>query len=211
MSEKPLEYRVMIHPSGDLENALKEQLEIVAKDVYGKETNNVIFRVKTIEEQTNPRKLFIPGDGEIFEIEVFPHITLGQKIVINESDESKVLQQMTKVASETTPFTLISTELGDYGEDFTIFLAFAQSKSADKLVSLIGKELKPFLADEEEKRDILHFTLLYDDVNPENINKAWEVISKDGLVDKKLPVVSLWLWRNKKGWKPFKEFKLKNN
>lgn len=209
MPERLTEYRVMLHPSSELEKAVRKQLEKIAEDVYGKKTDDVIFRVKTVEKQTNPRKIFIPGNGDVVELEIFPHITLGQKIVINEGDEDKVLQQLKEIATSFKPFTLYSTELGDYGENFTIFLAFAQSKDADGLVSIINKKMEPFLGKKKERRDILHITLLYDDVDPDNIEKTWKIISKDGLINKKLPVVSLWLWKNKQGWKPYKEFNLK--
>ena len=206
MPERLTEYRVLLHPSSELENTTRKQLEKIAENVYGKKADDVIFRIKTVKKQDNPRKVFVPGNGDVIEIDVFPHITLGQKIVINEGNEEKVLQQLKEIASSCKPFTLLSTELGDYDEDFTIYLAFAQSEEADELVSVINEKMKPFLSKEKEKRDILHITLLYDDADGGNIKKAWKVVDKNELVNKKLPVFSLWLWKNKEGWKPYKEF-----
>ncbi len=205
MSGKEIEYRVEIHLSGEMEDSLKEQLSLLAKEVYGKETDKVVYRVLRVREQMNPRKLFIPGDGETVETEIFPHIALGQKIMIEERDEMKVLQRMEEIASATKPFVLNSTRLGDYGEDFTIFVAFAQNNEADNLVLRIKERLGEFSPIHKEKRDVLHFTLVYNDVSPANIEKAWKVIEKDKLTNKKLPVASIWLWKNHK---PYKEYTL---
>jgi len=206
MPERKTEYRAMIHPSDELSDLLREQLSQIAENVYKRKTDNVIYRVKTVKKQTNPRKLFALGDGEIIDTEISLHMALGQKIVIDEKNENEVLQRMEEVTSNTKSFTLISTELGDYGEDFTIFLAFSQSDEADNLTALIKEKMELFFPSEREKRDILHFTLVYDDVDSENIEKAWKVIDKSKLVNKGLPVASLWLWKNKGGWKPYKEF-----
>jgi 2'-5' RNA ligase len=203
MSEKKIEYRVEIHPAGELERLLKEQLSSVAKEVYEKETDKVVYRVLRVRKQTNPRKLFIPGDGEVVEAEILPHIALGQKIMIEEKDEDKVIQKIEEIASNTKPFELTPTRLGDYGEDFTIFVAYSQSDEADKLVLKIGEQMEQFSPAYEEKRDVLHFTLVYDDVSPENIEKAWRVVEEDKLINKKLRVTSVWLWKNHK---PYKEF-----
>ena len=203
MSKKKIEYRVEIHPSGMMEDFLKRQLPLIAKKVYGKETDKVIYRVIKVREQTNPRKLFIPGNGEVVEAEILPHIALGQKIIIEEKDEDKVIQKMNEIASNTKPFELTPTSLGDYGEDFTVYVALSQSSEADKLVLKIGEQMEQFLPAYEEKRDVLHFTLVYDDVSPENIKKVWRVVEEDKLIDKKLRVASIWLWKNHK---PYKEF-----
>jgi 2'-5' RNA ligase len=203
MSDREIEYHVEIHPSGEMEDFLIEQLSLVAKKVYQKETDKVVYRVLRVREQTNPRKLFIPGDGEIVEAEILPHIGLGQKIMIEEKDEEKVIQRMEEISSDTKPFVLNSTRLGDYGEDFTIFVAFSQSNEADKLVLKVREKMEQFSPAYKEKRDLLHFTLVYDDVSPENIEKAWKVVKEDKLINKKLQVTSVWLWKNHK---PYKEF-----
>jgi len=203
MTGREIEYRVEIHPSGEMEDSLKEQLSLVAKEVYGKKTDKVVYRVLGVSEQLNPRKLFIPGDGEVIEAEILPHIGLGQKIMIEERDEDKVILRMEEIASVTRPFELNSTRLGDYGEDFTIFVAFSPSKEADKLVLRIREKMKQFSPTYEEKRDVLHFTLVYDDVNPTNFEKAWKVVEEDKLINKKLRVTSIRLWKNNR---PYKEF-----
>lgn len=203
MSEGEIEYRVEICPSGELEDSLKEQLSLIAKKVYGKVTDKVVYRVLRVREQTNPRKLFIPGDGEIIEAEILPHIALGQKIMIEEKDEEKVIRRMEEIASDTKPFVLNSTKLGGYGEDFTIFIAFSQSNEADKLVLKVRDKMEQFSPANKETRDLLHFTLVYDDVSPTNIEKAWKVVEEDKLINKKLHVTSVWLWKNHK---PYKEF-----
>lgn len=172
MSERKTEYRIMIHPSGELHEPLKEQLSRIAKDIYRKETDDVIYRIKTVEKQSNPRKLFVPGEGEIIEAEVPPHMALGHKFLIDEQSEEKVLQKLKEITLTTKPFTLISTKLGDYGEDFTIFTAFSQSDDADHLVSKINEATKSLLPNEIEKWDTLHFTLVYDDASSENIEKT---------------------------------------
>ena len=205
MSEREAEYRVEIHPSGEMEELLREQLSLVSKMVYGKETDKVVYRVLRVKEQTNPRKLFMPGDGEIIEAEIFPHIALGQKIMIEQRDEEKVIKRMEEIATDTKPFLLTSIKLGDYGEDFTIFIAFSQSDEADGLILKIGEKMERYSPTHKEKRDILHFTLVYDDVSPENIEKAWKVVEEDKLINKKLNVTSIWLWKNHK---PYQEFTL---
>lgn len=208
MFEGKIEYRVEIHPSGEMEDFLKKQLSLVAKKVYGKETDKVVYRVLKVREQTNPRKLFVPGDGEIIEAEILPHIGLGQKIMTEEKHEEKVIRRMEKIASDTKPFVLNSTRLGDYGEDFTIFVAFSQNNEANKLVLRIREKMEQFSPTYKEKRDVLHFTLVYDDVSPANIEKAWEVVEEDKLINKKFQVTSVWLWKNHK---PYKEFTFENS
>jgi hypothetical protein len=203
MSKKKVEYRVEIHPSGEIEDSLRKQLSLIAKEVYGKETDKVVYRVLKVREQSNQRKLFIPGNGEVVKAEIFPHIALGQKIMIEEKDEDKVIQKMEEFVSDTKSFELTSTRLGDYGEDFTIFVAFLQSSEADKLVLRIGEEMEEFSPTHKEKRDLLHFTLVYDDVSPANIQKARKVVEENKLINKKVHVTSIWLWKNHK---PYREF-----
>ncbi len=204
MPEREIEYRVQIHPSGEMKDFLKQQLSLVAKKVYGKETDKVVYRVLRVREQTNPRKLFIPGDGEIVEGEILPHIGLGQKIMTEEKDEEEVIHRIGEIASATKPFELSSVRLGDYGEDFTIFVAFAKSNEADELDLRVREKMEPFSPpDEKTVRDVFHFTLVYDDVSPANIEKAWEVVEEDRLINKKLRVTSIWLWKNHN---PYKEF-----
>ena len=204
MPEKEIEYRVQIHPSGEMNDSLTKQLSFIAKIVYGKETDKVVYRVLRVKQHSNPRKLYVPGDGEVVEGELLPHIGLGQKIVIEEKDEDKVIRRIEKVASDTKPFMLTSTKLGDYGEDFTIFVAYSQSDHIDELDLKIREKMKQFSPPGEKVfRDVFHFTLVYDDVSPENINKAWKAIEEDGLVNKELQVNSIWLWKNHN---PYKEF-----
>ncbi|MFH1971704.1 MAG: hypothetical protein ABIJ05_04965, partial [Patescibacteria group bacterium] len=114
--------------------------------------------------------------------------------------------EMSKISKKINLFILKSTELGDYGDNFTIFLAFSKNNDADKLVSLIEQNMKPFFKGEGEKREILHFTLLYDDASKSNIEKAWKFIDESSLINIELSVASIWLWKNKEGWKPYKEF-----
>ena len=208
MSEIKIEYRIEIHPSGKMEDSLRKQLSLIAKKVYGKETDEIVYRVLTVREQKTPRKLFMPGDGEIVEAEILPHIALGQKIMIGERDESKVIRKMEKIASVTKQFELSSTRLGDYGEDFTIFVAFSQSSEADELVLRIEEKMEEFSPTHKEKRDVLHFTLVYDDATPANIKKAWKVIEENKLINIKLQANSIWLWKNHK---PYKEFTFKTS
>ena len=93
--------------------------------------------------------------------------------------------------------------MGDYGEDFTIFVAFSQSNEADKVVLRIGEKMEEFLPTYKEKRDVLHFTLVYDDASPANIKKAWMVVEEDKLINKKLRVDSIWLWKNNEPYRKF--------
>src|SRR3989344_1255961 len=202
------EYRLMIQPAGDLEDLLKAQLKKIAGEGYHKETDKVIFRVRTTNGQTNPRKLFIPGDGRVIGVEILPHITLSQKIVVNEDREGELVEIIKEIAHKISHFALTSTKIGDYGEDFTIFLAFEQSPSADRLVELINSRFGRFFSAEREKRDVLHTTLIYDDADSKNIEKAAKIIEENKLVGCTLPVDSLWLWKNQPGGQPCKEFRL---
>jgi len=150
--------------------------------------------------------LFFKGNGETIEAEVPLHMGIGQKIVVNEKKETELLQAFEKITSEVKPFTLILKKVGDYGEDFTIFLSFSNNREVDSLISLIMEKMKPFFPAEGEKWDTLHFSLVYDDVTPENIEESWKVINKLKLTNKTMYVNSIWLWKNKEGWKPYKEF-----
>ncbi len=199
-----MDYRIMIHPSGDIKELLENQLNIIAKEVYGKDTQNVVFRIKTEQSYGNRRKLFIPGGGEIIEMELAPHITLSQKIEIDEKDENKLIAMLENVI-KIRPFDLTSANLGDYGEYFTIFLSFSQNVHLDELRGRINDGFKDLFSKEKEKRDIPHITLVYDDMNERNFKKAWSVIDRNILMGKQISVKSIWLW---KGWSPYKEFKL---
>lgn len=203
------EYRLMVHPTGDVGLRLKEQLKKIGGEVYHRETEKVIFRVRTTTSQSNPRKLFIPGEGKIIEVEILPHITLSQKMVIKEEHEGELVEIVEGIAQETKSFAMAATKIDDYGEDFTIFLAFAQSPSADRLIELISSRLGRFFTAEREKRDVLHTTLIYDDVDSKNIESARGIIEGNKLIGQKLSVDSLWLWKNKPAWQPYKEFRLR--
>jgi 2'-5' RNA ligase len=198
----------MINATSSLKMILEKRLVSIAQNIYGRDTKNVIYRVKTMEKHTNPRKLFFQGYGEILEGEVGLHMAVSQKIVINEDKENILFQEISKIVKNINSFTLKSTKLGDYGENFTIFLAFSKNKQAEKMMLIIDQNLESFFDKEREKRDILHFTLVYDDSSEENIKKAWRVIDKSSLKNKDLDVSSIWLWKNRQGWKPYKEFRL---
>lgn len=198
-----MEYRIMIHPAGEVRQVLKPQLARIAWDVYGRKTEDVIFKVKRLPEYTNRRKLFFPGNGEVVDLEAFPHITLSQKIEMDE-DQEHVLEEKVKRIAAFSPFIMQSSYVGDYGEDFTIYLAFEDSKEASRLKGMITTEFGEYFSKDKEKRDVLHTTLVYDDNNVGNIRKAWSLVDKDRLVGRKLPVSSIWVWR---GLTPYKEFK----
>ncbi|MFH1971113.1 MAG: hypothetical protein ABIJ05_01885 [Patescibacteria group bacterium] len=202
MHEIPTEYRVMINPSPDLASVIEKQLVNIARNIYNRDTKNVIYRVRATDKHTNPRKLFISGMGEVLEGEIGLHMGISQIMLVNEYEEETLFEEMSKISKKINPFILKSTVLGDYGDNFTIFLAFSKNNDADKLVSLIEQNMKPFFKGEGEKREILHFTLLYDDSSESNIRKAWKFIDESSLINMELPVSSLWLWKNKEGWKP---------
>ena len=189
-----MEHRVMIHPAGEVEHTLKPQLSAIAKSIYGKDTEDVIFRVKKVPKHTNRRKLFFQGNEGVVDLKVFPHITLSQKINIDEGQEHVLFERMERITA-LAPFTLTSSYVGDYGEDFTIFLAYEDNKNADNLKDFITAKFEEFFSQEKETRDILHTTLVYDDANAENFKKAWALINKESIIGKKLPVSSVWLWR----------------
>lgn len=206
MHEKLTEYRVMINPSSSLEVVLEKQLVNIAKNIYNRDTKNVIYHVRTMDKQVNPRKLFVPGKGNVLEGEIGLHMGISQIMLADEHEEKTLFQEMSKISKRINPFTLKSTELGGYGDNFTIFLAFAKNDEADKLVSLVEQNMKSLFKGEKEKRDILHFTLLYDDASKSNIEKSRKFLNEGALINMELPVSSLWLWKNKQGWKPYKEF-----
>lgn len=196
----------MIHPVGEVEQVLKPQLALIARNIYGKKTENVIFRVKKLQKYANRRKLFFPGNGEVVDLELFPHITLSQKIEIDE-DQEYILESKIKKLAVFTPFEMRSNSVGDYGEDFTIYLAFELGKEVDKLRDLITAEFGEYFPRDQEIRDTPHITLVYDDSDVDNFRRAWTVVDKNKLLGKKMLVNSVWLW---KGMVPYKEFKFRS-
>jgi 2'-5' RNA ligase len=204
-----MEYRLVLPPSGELETTMRNQLRVLARKIYNKDTDDVIFRIKTVAKYTNPRKLFVPGNGRIIQIKVPPHLTVSQKIQIDEQNEELLISLIKKVLIDIKSFALITSYVGDYGENFTIFVAFETNKEVDSLINSLKNFLSDYFTEEKEKRDILHSTLIYDDASKENINKARQLINKEALIKQKLLINSVWLWKNKHGWQPYKEFKLR--
>lgn len=206
-----MEYYIMIHPSGKFLKAFAKQIRKIAQEIYNEKNNQgqVIYRVLTAKKQTNPRKLFIPGDGKVVKFKISPHITLTPKIEIKEEKEAQLISNIREAIKGIPPFSLKPERIDDYGEGFTLFVAFRASKRIEALKGKLTPALKKSFSPRKELRDILHATLLYDDMNKDCVTKAKSLIDQDSVLREEFLVDTVWLWKNKPSWKPYKKFLLK--
>lgn len=211
MRKIKMKYYIMIHPSGKFLQVFAKQIKKIAQEIYKGKDNQaqVIYRVLTVKKQTNPRKLFIQGDEKVIEFKISPHITLTPKIEIKEENETQLISKIRQAVQGISPFSLKPKRIDDYGEDFTLFVAFGASKKIEVLKSKLTRALKKFFSLQKELRDILHATLLYDDTNKDYVAKAKSLIDQDSLLKEEFIVDAVWLWKNKPSWQPYKKFLLK--
>ena len=59
-----MKYSLVIAPR-ELTHAIASGSNRLVKTIYGKDVMGVYYRVKTVEHQENPRRVFTKGSGEI--------------------------------------------------------------------------------------------------------------------------------------------------
>lgn len=149
------------------------------KEVYGREVEKIYYRVKTKDKLDNPRRLFIKGGGRVLETEFEPHISLVHNIELENIND--FVKKAKEICERYDVFKLEFVGTGNYGMDFTFFVKFKNSPSLEKLRSELLGLSKPFLSDEEYRQHtgvnyVPHATVLYDDIDPEKLLKAYELL-----------------------------------
>lgn len=166
-----MKYGLIISPKS-LEDSLISESKRLMKEVYGKEVNNIYYRVKTKSCEDNPRRLFIPGDGRVLEAEIKPHISLIHDLEIK--DIKEFTEKAKAICRKYQKIRLEFAEIGNYGMDFTFFVGFRPNRELEKLryelLQLTKSRISPSF--------LPHATILYDDIDPERIIKAYKLANK---------------------------------
>lgn len=173
-----MKYYLSITPKS-LENSLISESKRLMLEVYGKKVNNIYYRVKTKSHENNPRRLFIPGDGRVFEAEVKPHISLIHDLEIK--NLNGFTEKAKAICRKYQKIRLEFAEIGNYGMDFTFFVGFKPSRELGKLRSELLQLAKPYLTETKYMEYLTtsflpHATILYDDIDPERIINSYKLI-----------------------------------
>lgn len=173
-----MKYYLTISPKS-LENTLISESKRLMRKVYGKKVEKIYYRIKTKDKLDNPRRLFIKGDGKVLEVEVNPHISLVQNIELENIHD--FVEKTKEICRKYKTINLEFVGVGNYNMDFTFFVEFKKVPNLEKLRSELLKLSRPFLSDEEYKQHfevnyIPHATLLYDDIAPEKVTKAYKLL-----------------------------------
>jgi 2'-5' RNA ligase len=188
-------YYLIISPKA-LEETLISESKRLMKDVYGKNVENIYYRVKTTDKLENPRKLFIKGDGRIVEAEYKPHISVIHDIETNNIND--FIEKVKIMCAKYSSINLMFDDVGNYGMDFTFFIGFKNNPELDKLRWELLELSKPYIPEEKYQHYlqvsyIPHATVIYDDVNPEKVDKAFKLFDKTKF-EKPIIVTEIELW-----------------
>jgi 2'-5' RNA ligase len=170
-----MKYFFAISPKS-LEDALISESKRLMREMYGKKVERIYYRVRTKNRLDNPRRLFIKGDGKVVEVEVKPHISLVHNIELENIND--FVKKAKKICGRYDAFSLEFAGAGNYNMNFTFFVGFKSIPSLEKLRFELLELSKPFLSDEEYRQHldvnyIPHATVLYDDIDPKKVNKAY--------------------------------------
>jgi len=163
-----------------LENAIISESKRLMKEIYGKKVEKIYYRIKTKSQLDNPRRMFIKGNGRVIEVELEPHISLVQGMEFYEL-KNDFIEKVKQICILYSPFNLEFARVGNYDMDFTFFIEFKNITGLEKLRLKLLKLSKPFLSDEGYKQHIdvnyvPHATVLYDDIDPKKVIKAYKLI-----------------------------------
>src|SRR5680860_980206 len=160
-----MKYSLVIAPRA-LTHAITTESKRLLKNIYGKDVEGVYYRVKTVEQQENPRRVFMKGDGEILEFEVRPHITLVQDLDFPEEKRTDFVKKIAEALINQSEFVLNPIGIGDYNQSFTFYIEFQQNHSVENLFKKVLSVSKNFLPKEKfvrytQKVFIPHTTIIY--------------------------------------------------
>lgn len=192
-----MEYVIVIAPRV-LTQTINSESKRIIKEVYGKDTKGVYYRIKTAQHQKNPRRVFTKGNGEILEFNSKPHITLVQDLDLPMEKVRDFIRDIEDVVKNQKSFTLNLKGFGDYNQGFTFYIEFKKNREVGLLFERILEASRPYLAQEKYDRIrnrifVPHATLLYDDVDPKKVKTAESRINKD-LFNRKIKVSAIELW-----------------
>ncbi len=191
--------------------ALVSESKRLVKAVYEKDVNLLYYRVQTKQKLDNPRRLFIKGDGQVLEAQVGPHISLVHNIELDGTKEFGA--KVKNICSMYEPLKLEYKGVGNYGMDFTFFIQFKENPILEKLRAELLEVSREYMSKEEHAQHIdgefiPHATVLYDDIDPEKVLKAYKLLdrSKFKVV---MPVKEIAIWEmSTKGQNHIASFKL---
>jgi len=190
-----MKYYFAISPKS-LEDDLISESKRLMSEVYNKKVEKIYYRVKTKNQLDNPRRSFIKGNGAILDAELKPHISLVHSIELENIND--FIEKAKKICSNYDTFSLEFAGVGNYDMDFTFFVKFKNIPILEKLRFELLKLSKPFLSDEEYKQHldanyIPHATVLYDDIDPEKVIKAYKLLDVEKF-NKPVLVQEILLW-----------------
>lgn len=180
-----------------LKKPLISESKRLMQKVYGKKVNGIYYGIKTKQKLKNPRRLFIKGNGRIIETEIKPHISLIHNIQLKNT--KNFTKKAKNICKKYKPIKLKFTGTGNYNMNFTFFVKFTCSPALKKLRKDLLKLSKPFMSKEEYNQHIKakfipHATVLYDDVKPKKILKAYKLLNKEKF-NKSLLAKEILLWK----------------
>lgn len=195
MLQYPMKYYLVITPQPLIDALLSESQRLV-KTIYDKEVTQLYYRVQTRQILDNPRRLFVKGDGQIFELQVKPHISLVHNIELE--DPADFIQLVEDVCAKHHPCELQYAGTGNYDMDFTFFVHFHSEPSLEALRNDLLQISIEHMAEDEyqqhfDEEFIPHATVLYDDVDPEKVLKAYEMLDESKF-NQNIPVTTVTLW-----------------
>lgn len=187
----------MITPS-EFTNPIISESRRIFKKIYKKDIDGVYYRVKTAQYKGHIRRMYLKGNGEILEFIHIPHITLIGGIEITEKKLPDLINNLKKNLANRKKFVLNPLGIGDYDQAFTFYIEFEQNPILTSILkeSLIVTE--KYLPNKKYKTHKLktfvpHTTILYDDIDPEKVKAAEEMLNKD-LLKHSIHVNELELW-----------------
>ena len=167
-----MKYTIFIIPPEDIKKKIRGISQKIGTQIYNREFHNIFYRVKSKKQDTNPRKIFIQGDGQIFDFEIEPHYTLIEPFKVNKL--SGLIQKIERICKISQAFSLETISMGDHGEDHTLFI-----RLTDKAIDLHKKLFFAIHGTYPKKEHLPHISIIYDDSSEGNIRKAKKICGED--------------------------------
>ncbi len=175
-----MKHYLVITPDSLIDALLSESRRLM-KDVYERDVELLYYRMQTKQTLDNPRRIFIKGDGQVIEAEVKPHITLVQNIELENA--SDFVHQAKAICSSYKPFELEYKGVGNYGMDFTFYVAFKRNEILEEIRERLLEICRDYMSAEAYDQHIAdtyvpHATVIYDDIDSEKVLQAYDLLDR---------------------------------
>lgn len=191
-----MSYAILISPPERIKNKIIHISRNIVQKVYSKEVDSILYRVKSRPKNNEPRKLFIQGNGKVYEFDLPPHSSL-LKPFDTDCDSEEIIFKTKDIAGQFSPFKTKTVKVADHGEPFTFFLQLEATEAFFQLENKLFKRLHPFFPKRKHLKFRPHITLLYDDANYELAKKARGLVDEEKLVNKEFEIDSFSLYKLK--------------